>query len=730
MDCKRFLFSIILIISVFSTMVSNAQSEALVTEAEAEDGILSGVVVSSDNPGFSGTGYVTGFDNSGDKVSVSMNIPEKGYYKLSIRYNGPNGYKTQSVVVNNSSTTLGFPSSSTFRNIDIGNFLLEKGNNSFSVRYDQGMTDIDKFQLYSVEKHVYEFDTSPVDLNATEATKELYDFLLFQFGHRIISGQTHSNYDLIKNLTGKSPLIRNHDLQHFTEGYPYLWADGGHTFGKHDDGSVDALIEWYNNTEKKGIVAYQWHWHSPTGGEVSTNTFYTNLTTFDIREAVKEGTPEYNLIIRDIDDIAAELKKFQDADVPILWRPLHEAGGGWFWWGAHGAEPCLKLYNILFERLKNHHQIHNLIWVWSTPEESWYPGNDKVDIIGQDSYPGSYNYDPQKDQFDHLYNLTNGKKIIAMTENGAIPDPDDCLNLDAPWSYFMTWNDLTLERNNQLHLINVYNNPNVLTLESDNLKTDNTWRSSLYPDNWKPGFQDEQGRYLHDFSYAGYHQGEKEIPFITNNIVDITQPPYSADNTGTEDVTQIIQDALNTAGSTGGGVVFLPAGKYRIKPQNNLNYSLRISYDNVVLRGVGPDSTFIFNDDNFMRQKDIILVQDDYSSWFTERGSVANISVNLINPTKVIPVESVEGFEVGDEVVVKSDATDNFIKEHGMEGYWTESAIKGVAFLRQIDSIDIDKKLIFIDSPTRYFLKTRDNSKIYHAGNHLKESGIENLSIG
>ncbi|MBN2774845.1 MAG: T9SS type A sorting domain-containing protein, partial [Prolixibacteraceae bacterium] len=47
-----------------------------------------------------------------------------------------------------------------------------------------------------------------------------------------------------------------------------------------------------------------------------------------------------------------------------------------------------------------------------------------------------------------------------------------------------------------------------------------------------------------------------------------------------------------------------------------------------------------------------------------------------------------------------------------------------------IDSIDSEKNLLFIDSPTRYFLKTRDNARVYHAGRHLKESGIEFLSIG
>ena len=200
----------------------------------------------------------------------------------------------------------------------------------------------------------------------------------------------------------------------------------------------------------------------PTGGAAGTNTFYTDFTTFDVTRAVTPGTQEYTDIIRDIDDIAVQLKKFEDAGVPILWRPLHEAGGGWFWWGAKGPEACLELYTILYDRLQNYHHLHNLIWVWSTPETDWYPGNDKVDIVGYDSYPGVYNYGNQKNAFDILYNLTGGNKLVAMSENGPIPNPDDCLDLDAPWSYFMSWSDLVFQQNTTGHLQDVYSNPRVL----------------------------------------------------------------------------------------------------------------------------------------------------------------------------------------------------------------------------------------------------------------------------
>ena len=38
------------------------------------------------------------------------------------------------------------------------------------------------------------------------------------------------------------------------------------------------------------------------------------------------------------------------------------------------------------------------------------------------------------------------------------------------------------------------------------------WRSSLYPEDWRPGYKDSLGRFLHDFSYAGYRLMARTVP--------------------------------------------------------------------------------------------------------------------------------------------------------------------------------------------------------------------------
>lgn len=444
------------------------RSQELVASVEAESGALNGVQVEHADAGYSGTGYVSGFDAATDYVEVELDMDTAGLYELTIRYSAPYGSKTQYVSVNDgNSAEVTFPATATgeWEEVSSGKYLLTAGSNKLRVISYWGYMHVDQVLAYSAERVVFSIADSPVDTAANVEAIALYSFLKEHFGSRIISGQTDSYFEDVVTLTGYSPVLRGFDMQSYTSGYAYDWEDGDFAFGAVDNGQVDSAISWHETTGGAGIVSFQWHWHSPFGGEPGTNTFYSSLTTFDVRQAVIPGTPEYAAVVQDIDSVAVQLRKLQDAGVAVFWRPLHEAGGEWFWWGAYGAEPCLQLYKLMYERLLEVHQLHNLIWVWSTPEPDWYPGNDRVDMIGYDSYPGSYNYTAQKAFFDQLYTLTGGQKLIGMTENGPIPDMNDAFESDAPWGLFMSWSDLVTVQNTEDHIREVYDNWRVLVLD-------------------------------------------------------------------------------------------------------------------------------------------------------------------------------------------------------------------------------------------------------------------------
>ena len=466
---KLYKFSVWVVILLISVHSSVAQT--VLTTVEAENSTLTGVTVQKSLSGYSGTGYVS-MPQTGS-ISFTVNASSKGTYNFTIRVNTSSGAKTQTLSLNGSKVTdLTFPANNAFFDFDAGNLSLKAGQNTITIDANWGWMNFDKFTLTSVPApapHNYTTTVSSlINPNANQKVKDLYAYLRSNYGTNIISGHTDGYYDTVKALTKESPMIRTYDFQHYSQGYSYKWNNTCQCqgFGFDDDGTTQKAINWYNSTNGKGIVGFHWHWHSPSGGTAGKNTFYTDQTTFDASKAVTSGTTENIAIIRDIDSIASQLKKLEKAGVPIMFRPLHEAGGAWFWWGAKGAAVTKQLWDIVYNRINNYHKINNLIWVWSTPEADWYPGNSKVDIIGYDSYPGAYSYISQKSVFDQMYNIVQGQKMVAMTENGPIPDIQSLYDEDAKWAFFMTWVELVKAQNTDQHIKDVFAHPNVITLES------------------------------------------------------------------------------------------------------------------------------------------------------------------------------------------------------------------------------------------------------------------------
>jgi mannan endo-1,4-beta-mannosidase len=308
------------------------------------------------------------------------------------------------------------------------------------------------------------FDTA-VTPNASPEVQSLLAYFSDIYGKKILSGQQEGwrgtnalGFELayITNTTGKLPALLALDLSAYTRTESARWHMPPHAAAKH-------AIDWYNT--KHGVVAFCWHWSAPIGERV----VYAKDTSFDLQRAVTDGAEEHTAALRDLDAIAGELTLLRDAQVPVLWRPLHEANGRWFWWGAQGPEPFKRMWRLMFERFTIRHKLNNLIWVFSpgaaTDLADWYPGDEYVDIIGQDHYPMDGNNGPAKDVFDELVAFGHGNKLVALSENGPIPDPDRLVGEKAGWLFFTTWSGRTLtQRNSNEQLIKVYHHPYVLNL--------------------------------------------------------------------------------------------------------------------------------------------------------------------------------------------------------------------------------------------------------------------------
>ena len=261
------------------------------------------------------------------------------------------------------------------------------------------------------------------------------------------------------------------------------------------------------------------------------------------------------------------------------------------------------------------------------------------------------------------------------------------------------------------------------------------WRSALYPTSWQPpaataNFATDQ--IIQDFSYAGYHRGEVPIPNPSSPVFTVTDPAYGADPTGAQDSTAAIQTAIDAAQTAGDGVVYFPAGTYKVAPPAGKDYALRISASGVVLRGAGTSSTKILNSTSNMRGKSIILVQADLPlDWRVASGAGSALASNLTGPATAIPVADASIFSVGEWVSVHCDATDAWANEQ-LESDWVGqgATLGGLAYLRKVTAVDTGTNTVTVDIPTRFALKTRDNARVDPVATPLTEIGLENFSIG
>lgn len=437
---------------------------------EAEQGELVGTQVESQRTGYTGTGYVTGFDEDNDKVTITADVNATGIYELYIRYAGPYGEKFNYIFVNDVSLgNIHFPEIMSFTEISVGRMFLEKGKSRISIVKEWGYFEVDNLRLTPAQRSpINPVAESLVTPGASSEASSLYAFIKQCYGKVVLSGQYGGATELnrIKTVSGKLPLVRGFDLMDYSPSRVQFGAQSDET---------EKAIEWH---EQRGIVTMSWHWNAPKDlidepGKEWWRGFYTYATTFDVSKAMNNNnSEEYNLIIQDIDAIAEQLKILQNEGVPILWRPLHEAEGAWFWWGAKGPETCKWLWKLLFTRLVDHHKINNLIWVWTSSATSaapdWYPGDDFVDVIGADIYVPAGMYGSNFMMFDNLARIFQGRKIITLSENGPIPDPDKLFREESAWSWFCTWSGEYImdgKLNTQAHISKVFNHEYVITLD-------------------------------------------------------------------------------------------------------------------------------------------------------------------------------------------------------------------------------------------------------------------------
>jgi len=320
-------------------------------------------------------------------------------------------------------------------------------------------------------------DPAPLlDTAATSETVALWNYLKSVYGQKMLTGcWTETQFggnDNVERCAGETPAIWGQDMNSWYKSRTEQnWINTWNT-----------NIQGFKTAHKRGqILQVNWHWQMPSS---KVNGAYTrdawgkdaagNVQMMSIQQwsdIVTPGTALYNTMIEDIDyHVVNFLKKIFDdkgKPIPIIFRPLHEIDGGWFWWTCT-TDPTktAQLFKIMQDRIMNYHKVHNLIWVYnpgvvcnggSWPpyqnselprRKAFYPGDAFCDITGIDLYDydpavrGTYNNTGKtyRDAWNMMKSIAPSK-MIALCEAEGLPNPEKCFTDPsyAPWLYCLPW---------------------------------------------------------------------------------------------------------------------------------------------------------------------------------------------------------------------------------------------------------------------------------------------------
>lgn len=437
-------------IAAFALM---ACSYGMAAQYEAESATLSGNAQIVDDANASGGKVVD--EQEGD-ISFKVTAEKAGKYLVKFHYKA-GSEKTNYIDVNGDRAgELYFAPSTKYADATII-VTLKVGENTIAITKYWGWITVDYIDVSAYESQAFAICNAPVNEKASAEAVKLYNFLVNNFGKKTISGimtgdmdgftegadfKAHADVADVYTRSGKYPALVGVDLMN---------ATGGSANQDWFKGYTNKAISIAKGVWKAGgIPAITWHWRPGNEEE-----FYTasgndkSYTTFDLSKAFMTGgvvwdtlSAEYKTIVSDIDKISTIFLDLQKENVAAIFRPLHEAGGNWFWWGAKDAKQLAALYRLLYERMVTKNGVNNLVWVFNpstTSGTEWNPGEAYYDVLSIDIYNKDNDHSSNAGAFDDFKTKWGVSKVLALSENGPIPDVEKMDADQAIWSWWMSW---------------------------------------------------------------------------------------------------------------------------------------------------------------------------------------------------------------------------------------------------------------------------------------------------
>ncbi len=345
-----------------------------------------------------------------------------------------------------------------------------------------------------------------VNSNATPEAQKLLTFLREIQGHYTLAGQHNylnsgSKYtDLVKVITGKSPIVWGSDFSFSYEGNaPQKFQHCGpinltspgeplYYLKVTPEEARQQMVKTAIRKYQEGfIITLMWHACPPGAADTCDGAkiwaMENRPSPKEWEELTTDGTPRNSDWKKQADVIAGYLSQLKEAKVPVLWRPYHEMNGVWFWWcNQKGDNGFKKLWIMMYDYFVKHHKLDNLIWVWDTNAprnrpgdeafayEDFWPGDQYVDVLAADVYRRDW----KQSHHDDLWKLGMGKPI-ALGEVGELPTPQ-LLDSQPRWTWFMPWGNFVLWGNNPDLLRKAFADKRVLAKEDVTIDKDGNYQ--------------------------------------------------------------------------------------------------------------------------------------------------------------------------------------------------------------------------------------------------------------
>lgn len=240
---------------------------------------------------------------------------------------------------------------------------------------------------------------------------------------------------------------------------------------------------------------------------VWTNTRTDNgqLNGVTLSDILNPATPAGQAWQRKLTRIADALTQLRDAGVVVLWRPMQEMNGYWFWWGTtlqkDNASVFIQLWRNMFQYFTQVRHLDNLLWVYSPAtypadpaqqiaqnirSAAWaYPGDDYVDIVAGTSYDDNLLIPNYQDYLQLPKVIAEGEYGPSLSGSHVLAGDFDTtlyatrLQQDYPSvAYWLSWHDYEISATQTAHLSLIGNqnatsllgNPYVINADTINLQ--------------------------------------------------------------------------------------------------------------------------------------------------------------------------------------------------------------------------------------------------------------------